>query len=85
MPMLHGVTDIGGLDQMLDDNCSLAIDKRAAIIVGIDRGIIVKRYRPPLVAQLFEIFINDIRRQDAIHYQAPETQKLHLVCENSMA
>ena len=74
--MLHSMTDVRGLDQVLDHNCRFAIDAfpvlvqvTIAVIVTVLEGLV-----PSIVAQLFQIFIHNVCRHDSIHGQLAESE-----------
>jgi hypothetical protein len=67
MPMLHGVSDIGSLDQMLNDNRSLEIQIVFLVSVGPF---------PTLAAEFLQVFIKDISHHNCIDHQTPELMVL---------
>ena len=67
MPMLHSMGNIGGLNQVLDNNRSLAIgvfERRAAVVVINGKGGF-----PSLSSQGAQLLVHNVRRHDSIDHQ----------------
>ena len=69
LPMLHGMGDIGGLDQVLNNNCSLSIHGITRILFGyiVREGIV-----PASIAQNLQLLVRNICGQDSLEYAKKE-------------
>jgi hypothetical protein len=69
--MLHGMSDVTCLDQMLNDNCGFPI--HLYLLVWILGSILTKSFLPTGFTQLFQHRIHDVRCHDCIDDKLSET------------
>jgi hypothetical protein len=71
--MLHGVTDVTCLDNVLNDNGGLAVNFISRILVHKPGTVtLLEGFVPPVVTQCLEVFIGEVGTHDCINNQLGE-------------
>jgi hypothetical protein len=79
VPMLHAMGNVGRLHQMLDHDCSLAIDGISLILV---HEVSPERFVPPRIPEHLEVLIHDVRGQHVVDDKLTEALLLRIGCAN---
>mmetsp|Transcript_23157 Transcript_23157/g.64618 ORF Transcript_23157/g.64618 Transcript_23157/m.64618 type:complete len:221 (-) Transcript_23157:984-1646(-) len=81
--MLHGVGDVCGLDDMLDDDGRLQVG-RLLLRERQRLGVLVEGLVPTRVTQRLRLFVEDIRCHHAVHHELAESLEFILVREDAL-
>ena len=66
MPMLHRVRNIRCLDQVLNDDCSLAVDRIARVHIVV---FLVKGLGPSSITEFLKVLVHNVRRKHCVNYE----------------
>jgi hypothetical protein len=81
--MLHGMSDIGGLDQVLNHNRCLSVD--IFLFVDKRRNVRVESLGPSALAEGLELLVEDVRRQNCVNNKLAESIELVGVCIDAIS
>mmetsp|Transcript_8524 Transcript_8524/g.24547 ORF Transcript_8524/g.24547 Transcript_8524/m.24547 type:complete len:533 (-) Transcript_8524:1015-2613(-) len=84
VPMLHGVSNVGGLDDVLDDDGRLEVDGFLFRDHQLCLRIAVEGLVPTGVTQRLGLLVEDVRCHDAVHDELAEALELAFVCEDAL-
>ena len=80
--VLHGMGHIRGLDQMLDHDRCLPVSD---VNIWFLRRNVAKRFFPPILAQVTQVLIEDVRGKNNVYYELPKLCELSLGGVNAVA